>query len=229
VDLLDKIFFDSRTATDLQFLEVIGVSFMSFLLVLVVGYTYRITHRGPSYSQSSVHTMVIMAVVVALIMKIIGTNIAGAFTLVGALSIIRFRNAVKDSRNLAFYFLSMSIGMACGTGFAAIGAVYTFCVCPMIYFMARFDIGAKEVSEVLLKPTVGDDVQYNDVFSEVFFKYLENADLLSVDSDGTGTLELIHTVTLRRGAVEQGLLSGLQGVDGAQHAQLIHGHNNFNL
>ena len=64
---------------------------MSFVLALVVAQTYKVTYRGANYSQSYVHTLVLMSMVVAVIMLIIGSNIARAFTLVGALSIIRFR------------------------------------------------------------------------------------------------------------------------------------------
>ena len=90
---------------------------LSFVLSLVVAAAYRYTHRGVSYSQSFVHTLVIMGTVVSLIMLIIGSNIARAFALVGALSIIRFRSAVKETRVVAFIFLAMAIGMAVGTRF----------------------------------------------------------------------------------------------------------------
>ena len=64
------------------------VLFLSFALSLIVAAGYRYTHRGVSYSQSFVHTLVIMGTVVSLIMLVIGSNIARAFALVGALSII---------------------------------------------------------------------------------------------------------------------------------------------
>lgn len=196
----------------------------SFALSMVVGYVYRVTHQGPSYSQTTVHTMVIMSVVVSLIMMIIGTNIARAFSLVGALSIIRFRNAVKESRDVAFYFLAMGVGMACGTGFGAIAIVFTLTVCALIYAMVRFDIGAKPMAEVLLRMTVPESVEYRSAFDGVFYKYFVHSDLLSVDSDGSGKLELIYSVTLRKAADEQALLADLRGVDSGVRAQLVHGH-----
>ena len=99
MDFLRELFSTSGAVDTVPVIDMVRAAFMSFALALIVGYTYRITHQGPSYSQTTVHTMVIMAVVVSLIMLIIGTNIARAFTLVGALSIIRFRNAVKESRD----------------------------------------------------------------------------------------------------------------------------------
>ncbi len=202
---------------------------LAFVLSLVIGYIYRTTHRGPSYSQSNVHTMVIMAVVVSLIMLIIGSNIARAFSLVGALSIIRFRNAVKESRDVAFFFLAMAIGMACGTGFMPLAAVFTLNVSAMIYLMTRFDIGAKPMAEVLLRVTLNDELDYRTAFDEVYYKHFSQSDLISVDSDGTGTLELVYSVTLRKGADEQALLHDLRQVDSSIRSQLIHGHATVNI
>ena len=78
------------------FWEVLLALLLSFALLLVLAYFYRQSHRGLSYSVSFVHAMILLGVTVAVIMLIIGSNIARAFTLVGALSIIRFRNPIKD-------------------------------------------------------------------------------------------------------------------------------------
>ena len=90
-DLFQQIFGTSGGVDSLQVLDVLRSVGWALVLSLLVGYVYKITHAGPSYSQTTVHTMIIMAICVALMMRIIGTNIARAFSLVGALSIIRFR------------------------------------------------------------------------------------------------------------------------------------------
>ncbi len=87
--------------------DVIFTLVLSFTLTLVIGWMYKITHKGTSYTQSYVHTLVMVSMVVAIIMLVIGSNIARAFTLVGALSIIRFRNAVKETRDVGFIFFAM--------------------------------------------------------------------------------------------------------------------------
>ena len=229
MEFLQDLFGSSSLVDGAGVAEMVRAALISFFLSLLVGYTYRITHQGPSYSQTTVHTMIIMAVVVSLIMLIIGTNIARAFSLVGALSIIRFRNAVKESRDVAFFFLAMAIGMACGTGHHAIAMLFTMLICPMIYGLARFEVGAKPMMEVLLKLTMGDGIDYKSAFNEVFYKHLNDADLLSVDSDGSGRMELIYSVTMRKGAQEQALLSDVRTVDDSVSAQLIHGHANVSM
>lgn len=229
MDFLHELFSSSGTVDTVPVIVMIRAALVSFFLALIIGYTYRITHLGPSYSQTTVHTMVIMAVVVSLIMLIIGTNIARAFSLVGALSIIRFRNAVKESRDVAFYFLAMAVGMACGTHHVGIAAVFTLVVCPMIYFMSRFEVGAKPMVEVLLKLTVPDGLDYKTAFNEIFYKHLHGADLLSVDTDGSGRMELIYSVTMRKGVNEQALLADVRTVEDTVSAQLVHGHSSVGL
>ena len=64
---------------------------LSFILCSAIGWVYQITHRGASYTQSYVHTLVLNGMVVATVMLVIGSNIARAFALVGSLSIVRFR------------------------------------------------------------------------------------------------------------------------------------------
>ena len=229
MDFLQQVFSTGAAVDTVPAIEVVGAALASFFLALIIGYTYRVTHQGPSYSQTTVHTMVIMAVVVSLIMLIIGTNIARAFSLVGALSIIRFRNAVKESRDVAFYFLAMAVGMAAGTHHIAIATIFTFLVCPMIYFLYKFQVGAQTTSEVLLRLTMDDTVDQDTAFDEVFYKHLDSSDLLSIDSDGSGQLELLFSISLRRKTVEQALLADLRSVDPSIRPQLIFGHTSVNL
>ena len=113
--LLEKLFQPSPT-------EVFGTGdllmamLVSSLLCLALANFYRYTHRGTSYSQSFMITLFAMSVCTAVVMMIIGSNIARAFSLVGALSIIRFRTAVKDPRDTGYLFAAMVAGMGCGTG-----------------------------------------------------------------------------------------------------------------
>src|SRR4030065_2705428 len=130
MDWLAQVFGDFEDLTGTFSVLDITVGLIgAFALTALVGLVYRITHRGVSYSQSYVQTLVLMGVVVALIMMIVGSNIARAFSLVGALSIIRFRNAVKETRDVGFIFLAMALGMSAGTGFSTLCAGPTPLLC----------------------------------------------------------------------------------------------------
>jgi uncharacterized membrane protein YhiD involved in acid resistance len=99
------------------------------------------THGGYSYSSSFVQSIVLVGLVIALIMIIIGSNIARAFALVGAMSIVRFRNPIKDSRDLVFIFAAIAVGMACGTQFYLFGAIFVLFYCLLLLIFKYFKFG----------------------------------------------------------------------------------------
>jgi hypothetical protein len=203
---------------------------LSFFLCLVVAYFYRETHRGLSYSTSFAHTTIIMGVTVALIMWVIGSNIARAFALVGALSIIRFRNAVKDSRDVAFIFMAMAIGMTTGTGFYLAATVFALFACGMVYFLHRFEIGAMTSQEVLLKVHLPEHLDYHHVFNDIFFRYLHEHSLLSVETIRGGTmLELVYAIQFKKGVREGEFLDELRVLNGNNKVALLTGQESINV
>lgn len=90
---------------------------LTFVLSMIITFLYQKTHKGARYAQSFIHTIVIMSMVVSVIMIVIGNNIAVAFGLVGAFSIIRFRSAMNDPKDIAFIFFGMAAGIASGSAF----------------------------------------------------------------------------------------------------------------
>ena len=106
---------------------------LSFVLASIIGWVYRHTHRNVSYSQSYVQTLVIVTMVIAMIMLVVGSNIARAFALVGALSVVRFRNAIKETRDVGFIFLAMAVGMAAGTRFYLLAIAATVAILSLIH------------------------------------------------------------------------------------------------
>ena len=112
--------------------------FLSLLLAFVLGqslaWTYYFTHSGLSYSRSFVQSLVLITVMVAMIMAVIGNNIITAFGLMGALAIIRFRNVVKDTRDIVFIFCTLVVGMAAGLADTAVAAAGLAFVLASVFF-----------------------------------------------------------------------------------------------
>ncbi len=123
------------------------------LLCFALANVYRYTHRGTSYSQSYMVTLFAMAVCTAVVMMIIGSNIARAFSLVGALSIIRFRTAVKDPRDTGYLFAAMVAGMGCGTGFYLAAISMTAFICVLMIVLHVTDYGLKQKLEQIVRLT----------------------------------------------------------------------------
>lgn len=212
------------------FWQVLVSLVLSFVLCLVLAYFYRQSHRGLSYSVSFVHAMILLGVTVSVIMLIIGSNIARAFTLVGALSIIRFRNPIKDSRDVAFLFIAMAIGMAVGTGFYLTAVAFTLLISFMAYALTRFEIGTTQRREVLLKLHVPVSFDYHTALRDVFYRSLREHALLSVESiQGGAQNELVYSVELKAGADEGTFLNELRGLAQGGRVTLLTGQENIDV
>ncbi|PIZ81358.1 MAG: DUF4956 domain-containing protein, partial [Parcubacteria group bacterium CG_4_10_14_0_2_um_filter_41_6] len=88
---------------------------LTFILALVIALVYKNTHKGLSYSQSFLFTLILISVITTIAMMVIGNSLAIAFGLLGAFSIIRFRTPVKEAKDTGYIFFSLVEGMAVGT------------------------------------------------------------------------------------------------------------------
>jgi hypothetical protein len=203
---------------------------LSFVLSVVVTWSYRYTHRGTSYSQTYAQTLVLLGMIVALIMLIIGSNLARAFSLVGALSIIRFRNAVKETRDVGFVFLVMAIGMACGTRFYALAIFATAALTAVVVAMFKLDLFGKRVAERILRIRLPADHNPEETLEPIFRENLTDARLISVETVSAGVLqEAIYSVVLKPGVAGQELLEKLREVNDNQKVALVMGQQEVDL
>lgn len=210
--------------------DVIVVLLLSFILTSLIGWVYQVTHRGTSYTQSYVHTLVLNGMIVAVIMLVIGSNIARAFALVGALSIIRFRNAVKETRDVGFIFFTMAIGMAIGTKFYLLAVVAAVVISLIVLIMTRFNWYARKVVNQILKVEVPNDLPFDNAFDALFLKYTNTSELISVDSVHSGMLtELTYSVGLKKDNKIQEFLADLKRLNGNNKVSLIAGYNSTDL
>jgi uncharacterized membrane protein YhiD involved in acid resistance len=210
--------------------DVVVVMILSFALSAFVGWIYKITHRGTSYTQSFVFTLVMNGTVVAVVMMIVGSNIARAFSLVGALSIVRFRNAVKESRDVAFIFFTMVIGMAVGTQFYLLAVIATVVISLEVVLMTRFNWYAREMASQILRVQVPNGLPFDSLFDRAFVKYTSSSELISVDSVHNGMLtELTYSIGMKKSSQIQDFLAEITRLNGNNKVTLIAGYNTTDL
>lgn len=211
-------------------LDVVLVLGLSFLTSAFIGWIYKQTHRGTSYTQSFVFTLVMNGMIVALVMMIVGSNIARAFSLVGALSIIRFRNAVKETRDVGFIFFTMAIGMAIGTRFYLLGLVAALVISLVVVLMTRLDWFSREMSSQILSIQVPNETPFDGVFDGAFLKYTSVAELISVGSVQNGTLtELVYSIGMKKSNQVGAFLAEIRKINGGNKVNLIAGYNGTDL
>jgi uncharacterized membrane protein YhiD involved in acid resistance len=210
--------------------DMVLVMILSFALSAAIGWIYKFTHRGTSYTQSFVFTLVLNGMVVALVMLVIGSDIARAFSLVGALSIIRFRNAVKETRDVGFIFFTMAIGMAVGTRFYLLAVAGTIFISLVILLMSRYNWYAREMSSHILHIQVNSGAPFEALFDRTLAKYTNASELIGAESIHDGALtELTYTIGLKKSGQVQELLAELNNLNGNNKVTLIAGYNGADL
>ncbi|WP_229400667.1 DUF4956 domain-containing protein [Micromonospora okii] len=203
---------------------------LSFLLSAGIGWVYRATHRNVSYSQSYVQTLIILGMLISLIMLVVGSNIARAFALVGALSVVRFRNAIKETRDVGFIFLVMGVGMACGTRFYTLAIVAAVAISLIILVMYRFNWFALNVQRQVVKVQVPAGGNRTADIQDVLVRYTTEFELVSLESIRAGALtELMYTVRLKKGTEPGDLIAALSEQSSGQRVTVLTGYDQTDL
>jgi hypothetical protein len=134
VDLFDYI----RSSSDLMSVGTVIANMLATLLVaLFIYWVYKKTYTGVMYSMNFNLTILLTSMVTAMVMMVIGTNLALSLGMVGALSIIRFRSAIKDPRDIGFLFWGVSAGLSAGTGSYVIAFVGSLIIAMLLYIFKK--------------------------------------------------------------------------------------------
>ncbi|MGI9628200.1 MAG: DUF4956 domain-containing protein [Longimicrobiales bacterium] len=190
---------------------------------LVISFLYRWSYRGTSYSVTYVSSLITLAMITAIVIMAIGNNLARAFGLVGAMSIIRFRTAVKDTQDLVFIFLALAIGLAAGVGFHRLALLATMVVGATLWILGRSGYGSIHVQEYLveLRATEGRDDD-DPAWEPILAKYTRRHRLLHARSAGEGQIELAYLVRLKQPEKARALAEALTRVLGVEEVSLFH-------
>jgi hypothetical protein len=191
------------------------------ILGLVISFIYKTTHKGLSYSQSFMLTTVFVTVIVAMVMMVIGNNLARAFALVGALSIIRFRTVIKDTKDTAYVFLSLAAGMAAGTSSYFLALAGVVVVGALAYLLHITNYGSLYKSEFLLRFRARSST--SELYDPVIREFARSANLLHVEPSGDEhqTVLMTYDIVLNKGADPETLSRRVADLDGLSEVTLI--------
>lgn len=200
---------------------VVGV-LVAFALALFIAFIYKKTHKGLSYSQSFVFTLVLLGPLVAVVMLIIGSSIAAAFTLFGAFTLIRFRTAVKDTKDVAFVFWVLVAGLAVGTGNILLAILSTLLIAGIVMILSRINFGSLRNYDAVLTFVSDPERGSAGAYRTVFDKYLKSANLLRAGSQREGKkMEMAFHIQLARGRDLDQFLQELRGVVGIDEVHMM--------
>jgi len=194
---------------------------LAFVLGQVIAWVYYVTHSGLSYSRSYVQSLILITVVIAMVMTVIGNNIITAVGLMGALAIVRFRNIIKDTRDIAFIFCSLVVGMATGSHRYATAIMGTLVLCLIILYLSVSDFGAHEPHNGFLRFSLRGPIGPDHPVAAVLRRFCGNFTLISMQDAGFGgPAEYAYQLMIRNTARNEELISELEKVEGMENINL---------
>jgi len=164
---------------------------VSGILGFLIFISYMISHRGTIYSKKFNVSLVVLTVLTSMVMTVIGNNVALSLGMVGALSIVRFRTAIKDSRDTVYIFWTIIVGICCGVGdfiVASIGSAFVF-----ILFLI---LGAIKNNNRMLVIIRGDRTKESQI-QGIMFKFFGAKAVLRVKNSTTESIEFIYEITAK--------------------------------
>ncbi|MBR5144081.1 MAG: DUF4956 domain-containing protein [Clostridia bacterium] len=215
--MLDKIFkgiFDSEYSSVISlgdFMLCIGVALvLGILLALAFAYKSRFT-------KSFVTALALLPAIVCVVIMMVNGNIGAGVAVAGAFSLVRFRSAQGTAREITAIFMAMGSGLVCGMGYLAYATLFTVIMCVLFAIYNRFDLGASTKFAVAktLKITIPEDLDYTNVFDDIFTEYTSECNLIKVKSTNMGSMfRLEYNIILRDGSKEKEFIDKLRTRNG---------------
>lgn len=209
------------TAGSISIVHVMASLALTLALTIAIIYVYRITHRSFSYSQNFVSTLIIMSMITTVAMLVIGDNLATAFGLLGAFTLIRFRTVVKETRDTGFIFFALLVGMAVGTGTYMIAVTSTAIILVVIFLLHKFNFGSIYHNDYLLTFTIDHEKNPPDSFLHIFERYLKNSMLVTMSAKGAHQTEMVYSVRLVSELQGGSLIKELSEASGVEQVHLV--------
>jgi len=147
-----------------------------------------LTHKEDGYETSFVTTLVVLPAIIAIIILLIGSNIARAFSLVAVFSLIRFRSAVNDLKDITYVLMTVCIGLTAGMGYIGYSIIFAVILCMALYLLDKTNYGKSKRKAILLRIVIPENLNYQKVFDDIFTTYTDSFALNKVKTSDLGSL-----------------------------------------
>ncbi|MCD7726213.1 MAG: DUF4956 domain-containing protein [Clostridiales bacterium] len=144
-DIFKKSFLEGYASSQINVGEIVICMLITVLIAMYIFMVYRILTRNSFYNRNFNLSLIALAVITAAIILTIQSNIVISLGMVGALSIVRFRTAIKDPMDLVFLFWAISIGIICGAGFAIVAVIASVIITVIVLLFERISVGTAAV------------------------------------------------------------------------------------
>lgn len=221
--------FQNVLNVSLSISEVFSNLVIALICGILMAVFYRLTYRGPGISFSFLNSLIVLSLITSVVIMVIGNNLARAFGLVGAMSIIRFRTAIKDTQDIIFIFFSLAIGMASGVGLHALAISSTIFVGIILFILTKVNVVNPAQRDFLLQFSFIADGGYQEApFLSLFQKYCKDTKLINTKAlRESESLELAYHVTLKDAKQITEFINKLKNTNNVNNVNLFFDEENF--
>jgi hypothetical protein len=195
---------------------------LAMLLGGMVTLVYRFTRAADEIAASFTVTLVLLSILIAMVTQVIGDNVARAFSLVGALSIVRFRTVVRDTQDTAYVIFAVAVGMAVGAGHPILALSGIGVVAVAAFLMRRGAVAVPVRHDPFIlnvRLTLGLDPAV--VLGPTFDTYLVARHMVSIGTAKQGlAIELTYRAAMRNEIKAAEFVTALNRLDGVQSVSL---------
>ncbi len=207
---LFKGLFDAELTTVISVADFLLCLGFSLVLGLVMAFAYMYRTR---YTKSFVVTLALLPAVVCIVIMLVNGNVGTGVAVAGAFSLVRFRSVPGTAKEICTLFLAMGAGLICGMGYLGFAVLFTVVMCIMFALYNRIDFGAKKNAQAFktLTVTIPEDLDYTEIFDDIFEEFTSQYDLMRVKTTNMGSLfKLTYNITLKNFKYEKEMLDKIR-------------------
>lgn len=206
--MLSELLATTSTGTTISFSNALTYALCAGVLGVLIALTYLKTGR---VSKNFARTLIVLPILVCVVMLVVNGNLGASVAVLGAFSMTRFRSLQGTSREIAFIFFAMTAGITCSIGYLSYAAVITVIVCAIHFLLAKIDFGATKEQKKELRITIPENLDYADIFDDLFEKYTTSHKLMRVKTTNMGSMyEITYHIGMRTDCSEKDFLDEIR-------------------
>jgi len=184
---------------------------LCIITALILGILGSCVFNVKSYHSSSFSlTMALLPPVVTVVIMLVNGNVGAGLAVAGTFALVRFRSAPGSAREVTGIFFAVALGLACGMGYVMLAVVFFAVFSAATLLLVLTDFGAQG-SARQLKITIPENLDFEDLFDDIFEKYANSYELIRVRTTNMGTLfELTYSVKLKSSKISKQFLDELR-------------------
>ncbi len=197
--MLDTIL-TSTTGESLTLTNTLIILVVSIILGLIISISYMKTSKEETVTSGFAITLIMLPAIISIIILLVGNNVARAFSLAGAFSIIRFRSEPKDPKDISYIFFTLAVGLSAGMGYIVYAILFTIILCLIMFILKFINYAEPDKSCLELRITIPENLNYENIFDDILKKYTSSWKFKKIKTKEFGSLfEITYSVVMNSG------------------------------